>query len=722
QLATPELRPLPQTEKDSNCPYRSTPKGMIWFKPTKDGLPVPVPLSNFTAQIIADVAEDDGLETRRFFEIAARRGEHRYHFSVPANQFSAMNWVTSNLGANALLFPGTTLKDHARTAIQMTSSDIVEKRIFTHTGWREFDGHYLFLHGGGAIGPDGTEKGIHVSLPGTLSRYVLPDPPLGVELIHAVQQSLKVLHLAPRRLTYPCLASVARTPLAPADFAIHLSGQSGVGKTEKGALMQQFFGPEFTARQLPGSWSSTGNSLEAMAFMAKDVLLTVDDFAPTGSSADIQRYHRDADRLIRAQGNRAGRSRLRSDASLNTARYPRGVIVSTGEDIPKGHSLRARTLVLEVGPQDIDWNKLSDCQQDAREGRYAQAMAAYLQWLARNYEPIQGRVAKDVAYLREFAQQAGPHRRTPDIVANLAVGFHYFLIFAREVGAISPAEQEQLGSECWQGLGEAAHAQASHQAASEPTTRFLTLLNAALGSGKAHIASLEGGEPTGSENEQEWNNPAAFGWREMEVGAGDYFRHEWRAQGDRVGWTDNQFLYLDPDTAFATAQKIGHVSGDGLAVTPHTLKKRLKERGLLVTEPSRPYHLMVRKMIEGRRRDVLCMPLASLGSGKLSQLYQLSETHTSIEDGTDFSGNWFTIQSHLYQGVDHEIPQKTNGLGANGTVGTDSRTPESLASSEKLCSQKIGTAEPEKVYQPVYQSQGKLYHDESQKVDADLDT
>ena len=51
-------------------PYEATPAGMIWRKPTKDG-PVETRLSNFTAKIVADVTENDGVETRRFFEVEA---------------------------------------------------------------------------------------------------------------------------------------------------------------------------------------------------------------------------------------------------------------------------------------------------------------------------------------------------------------------------------------------------------------------------------------------------------------------------------------------------------------------------------------------------------------------------------------------------------------------------------------------------------------------------
>ena len=64
----------------------------------------------------------------------------------------------------------------------------------------------------------------------------------------------------------------------------------------------------------------------------------------------MQRYHKEADRLFRGQGNHAGRQRMRADGSLRPAKPPRGLILSTGEDVPRGQSLRARLLVLEVSP------------------------------------------------------------------------------------------------------------------------------------------------------------------------------------------------------------------------------------------------------------------------------------------------------------------------------------------------------------------------------------
>ncbi len=39
-----------------------------------------------------------------------------------------------------------------------------------------------------------------------------------------------------------------------------------MGKSELSALVQQHWGAGLTARNLPGSWSGTGNALESLAY------------------------------------------------------------------------------------------------------------------------------------------------------------------------------------------------------------------------------------------------------------------------------------------------------------------------------------------------------------------------------------------------------------------------------------------------------------------------
>jgi hypothetical protein len=541
------------------------------------------------------VAEDDGAEMRRSFEIAAELNGHRTVFTIPSAQFSGMGWATEHLGAGAIVYPGFGTKDHARAAIQLLSGSVPARKVYAHTGWRLVDGEWVYLHAGGAIGRVGRVGSIHIELTGSLEGRTLPSLPEGEELSRSIRASLKLWKLAPDSIIVSLQASCFRAALGESDFSLHLSGSTGEGKSELAALFQQHFGAKLDARHLT-SWESTENAIEGQAFQAKDQLIVLDDFAPTGSTYDVQRWHKKADRVLRAKGNASGRQRMRPDTTLRPEKPPRALILSTGEDVPRGQSLRARMLVLEMGPGQLDWQELSCCQKDAADGLYAQAMASFVQWLASGYEKLRSELKEEYAILREAASTSSQHRRTPGIIADLALGLRYFLLFANEVGALSEAEAEKLWVRAWRALGKAAAAQSQHQATSEPTRRFRELLSAAVASGRAHIADPGGDNP---------KTPEAWGWRMVLVGAGEFEREEWRPQGECVGWLKGEELYLQPDAAYAAVQRQGRDSGDALTVTVTTLRKRLHERGLLRSTDQKRQVLTVRRTLASQRRDVL---------------------------------------------------------------------------------------------------------------------
>src|SRR6202030_344197 len=174
--------------------------------------------------------------------------------------------------------------------------------------------------------------------------------------------------------------------LGAADFSLFVYGATGRFKTALASLLQQHFGPGFAAHRLPGSWTSTANFNERLAFIAKDTLLVIDDFRPC--AAERRRLEGEADRLLRAAANGAGRGRLQSDTSLRPAHPPRALILSTGEEKPSGESSIARMFLFAVAPGDIDPKRLSACQRDAVAGLYAQATAGYIQWLAPRLDQV----------------------------------------------------------------------------------------------------------------------------------------------------------------------------------------------------------------------------------------------------------------------------------------------------------------------------------------------
>ena len=114
-LADDGARPEHPPAQLPAIPYRATPTGLVFLRSTQ----AEIPLCNFTAQIIAQVAEDDGVEVRRLFEIEANCNRVA-RFAVPASQFTGMNWPVEHLGASATIYAGSGMRDHARAGIQLS--------------------------------------------------------------------------------------------------------------------------------------------------------------------------------------------------------------------------------------------------------------------------------------------------------------------------------------------------------------------------------------------------------------------------------------------------------------------------------------------------------------------------------------------------------------------------------------------------------------------------
>lgn len=604
----------PEGGQTTAGPYSIECGALTWWKATRDG-PSAVKLGNFAARIVAEEIRDDGAEqaVQLRIEGTLASGRPLRPASIPAAQFGAMNWTLGAWGAAAIPTAGQGTKDHLRAAIQTLSKEIPQTVIYTCTGWRKIGKRWAYLHAGGAIGADGPVDGIAVDLSGALTGYVLPAPPEGAELVAAVRASLELLDLGVDGVTVPLLAGVARAVIDRADFALHYSGATGVWKSELAALAQSHFGAGFSGRNLPGSWSSTENALEGLAFSAKDALLVVDDFAPRGSTQDIARMHRAAERLIRAAGNASARGRMRADLSLRPPKPPRGLILSTGEDLPPGHSLRARMVIVEVLAGDIDGGRLTRAQEHARRGTFAAALAGFIRWLVPRLEKERERLAEAVLTWRA---RGGAHRRTPDTLANLAAGIDAYLRFGAEINAIPDAEREALGARVERALLALGEAQAEHLRSEEPTVRFLELLRAAITSGDAHLASArDEGCPCD-------DGARAWGWDVTWTGSGENEARIARPHGRRIGWVREALggldVYLSPGPAYRVAQEYASRQGWAVATGERTLWRRLAEAGLLAASDDGRHTRTVR--VGSRTEKVLHLRTGALLSPSIGNI------------------------------------------------------------------------------------------------------
>jgi hypothetical protein len=576
--------PEPQDAPD----YFAGKTGLFWNKPTKDGV-IPIRLTNFSVKIVLEIVHFDGAEKRIMFDMAAKLRGRELAFTLPASRFAAMTWPTETLGAGAIIEPGQAMKDRARVAIQTVSGNVPREDRFIFTGWHKLPTGWAYLHAGGAMGTAGPVAGIKTEL-GPLERFFLPDPPTGAELTGAVTDALTFFSLLPCGLGWPLFILPFRAVLSEADApdaSGWIAGPTGAFKSELAALVQSFFGQAMAdKRNLPAAWSSTANALERLAFLAKDALLVVDDFAPTGTAADIARLNRDAERVLRGAGNRSGRGRMNADGSLRKTNYPRGLVLGTGEDIPAGHSLRARLLTLELKPGDVDPSLLTRGQAMAAAGVFNRLLAAFVTWTADRLEDLKAQFPKRKEQARAGLSVAG-HARYAGTVADLLTAAEVFKLFALDADAMTEAEAVAWVERVKVDLLTAAGGQAEYLATEDPTNRFFLLLATALTMGRAYVAdAVDGGPP---------EDAALWGWNAN--------GNNPQPQGDKVGWLAGPELYLDPDAVFSAVQKLGRDQGAAIPISQGRLWKTLRGKDLLQSQE--PGRNLAKKKTEGAFRRVI---------------------------------------------------------------------------------------------------------------------
>jgi hypothetical protein len=599
-------------------PYEVRDGSIYWNRRDRQGGIDPVALSNFVARIAEQTVLDDGQEKSTEYVIESSVAGATDRFRVPAKQFAALAWIEERLGAQAIVEPGFQMRDRLRAAIQYLSGSPPTTVEYRHVGWTEIGGEPAYLTADGAIGAQGLHSGIHVDPPDALRALSIPVEPDPSMVRDAVKSSIEILALAPGRVMFPLYAALWRSVLGEVDFAVALVGTTGEFKTSTAILMQQHFGAKFDAAHLPGNWSSTANALEEMAFLAKDVLAIVDDYAPQSSAEATRTLQSVASRLFRNVGNRLGRQRMRADTSVRPMRRPRGLILSTGEDVPSGQSILARLMVLDVEKGDVRKDLLTAAQKCGAAGTYACAMGAFIRWLAPSFKSIRESWATRIEGLDRSLPAFEAHGRTRRIACELLNALWLFTEFAKSAGAVSAEEQSSIYASGLAAIVDTASHQAEFQRRTDPAETFVEAIRSALVSGSAHVRTLDGSMP---------EEATVFGWQATQYGM--------RPGGHQVGWAVEDGIYLDPKSAVAAARR---VDPDSISVTPETLSKRLYEGGHLASTDSRggKTRFKVRKSIDGVRREVLHLRTDSV----------IGEAEDTLPDSAPLRGSY---------GVDDEI-------------------------------------------------------------------
>jgi hypothetical protein len=541
-------------------------------KPIKDGV------ANFAARILEEIALDDGVETTRFFVVDGMlfNSSPLPVVRVPVAKFNTMNWPTELWGHGPTIYAGMSVKDNMRVAImEFSGLGVPRKTVFVHLGWRHLPSHgWAFLHAGGALGA----ANLLVDIESELQKYRLPADQGNVA--EAMRLSLSILELGDPRITFPLWACVWRAPLCEwLSFLVvpWLLGESGTLKSSLAGVILSHFGGPFDKDNLPASWLDTENRLEQRAFLAKDCVLVIDDYFPEKHAGFSQELEKRASRLIRSIGNRQARGRLRSDLSARKSYYPRGIVLSTAEQIPNlGLSALARIFPIPFERGAIDKEKLKVIQNQASLLPYA--LRGYLEYVAPMGDELGGQLRARFEELRGRARIEG-HDRLPEAVAHLHLGLEMGVGFALNSDAINEDRAKELLSQGWDIFMELAQEHGKVLREERPSKVFLNAIQEALASGRAYLADREGG-------------------------FGDH------CSGEKIGWKDQDGIYLLPDVAFGLVSKLLQHRG-GLSLTDRALREMLAKDGLLLRKDRNRQTSMFR--CEGKSIRVLWLRPDALG-------------------------------------------------------------------------------------------------------------
>ena len=555
---------------------------ICWVKQGSEGGETLIPLCNFNARVTDIVTRDNGVEISKSFIIAGTdsHGRPLPAVDIPVAQLGTMAWVISEWDVRAIVSASQTAVARLREAILLQSLEAHTRSIYSHSGWRQVDGQPVFLTATGAIGAPEVE----VDIDEALKQYALPMPVKDPR--DAIRASYAFLGVAPMSCTLPLWAAMYLAPLAeildPA-FTIFIVGASGTFKSTLTALALNHFGPHFDEFHLPAAWRDTENRLEKMLFLAKDLPLVIDDWAPGSDSTKARELEAKAEHVIRAQGNRQGRGRLKSDTASRKTYTPRGLLITSGEQLPSGHSHTARILSVEINKGDINLKLLSAAQ--AHRHDYSVAMTHYILWLQAHWDELKTTLPGRYQQLRDECQAGKYHPRLAGVVAAMHIGLSCALDFLAENSIIDEWEAKGLSQTGMDILLRLSADQAARVEEERPGRRFFELLKAGCTDGRFVFHPLEEEVPRKPVPGQ-----TAVGWSDLEGN-----------------------LFLSPGTAYAAVKQFSQYAESSFTFKAVAVWKDLENLGFIDSGSDGPSSF---KKVYGRSCRIIRIKKAALdGAG-----------------------------------------------------------------------------------------------------------
>ena len=504
-----------------------------------------IPVSNFSIGIAAELRSCDGEETQNMFSLCGQTADRHFYFDISAEDATDPRKLHAALlvhgGGKAIIYAGQI--KHVLPAIQSLSSGYQQEIRYVSTGWQKIDDRWIFVTPGGAVGVDL----VRCDIAPELRNYRISDNE--ADLSTGLRAIDFLLNSFDHTITYPAVAHAFLAPMLRflpnvKRYCLHLTGETGSLKTTLATMLLCLFG-NFSNEDPTTKFGSTINSIEALGHQAKDVLFVVDDFK--------SRYVRleEFTRLVQNYSDGHGRSRMNRDASLKATKWIRGVLLTTGEDVPEHEaSVIARMLILKMSRWDGKNENLAQAQ--ALSAAMPAAMGMFIAWLLRqDLSGIESQInrKRDEFLAILSGQMITNAGRIATNAAQNWLAFRHLATWLHELGQWPDVEtrlqehEDILLSLC----GEMARRIGEEKA----STSFVESIRALIESGK--MALLPRLSSTSLSPGQEL-----------------------------LGWQDNEGVYMQANIAFHAAERWLRQIGKSIGFNANAVWDQLEADGLLL--------------------------------------------------------------------------------------------------------------------------------------------
>ena len=357
-------------------------------------------------------------------------------------------------------------------------------QIFCQAGWNRIDGRRLYVYDGIDLGNE---------------RYV--DTGLTLPHLNCSRETLVAIFLRVRDLCRDITAisvmfatsllGVLYRPFEEAGFRprflLFIHGKTGSMKTTLAKILYtQLCKDEF--RDEPRRFDTdTEVSLErAIVTAGQDSVTLIDDFSPAKMETRKGDMTNKLETIIRMVGD--GSSRSRSDIKLEDKRGEgvHGMVVLTGELMPKGLSSNLRCVFCRLNRDDVDISTVTWFQEN--EAAYTTLIASFAEYVGQNFDYIIQYIIERFNDERRRLFGILRERRLVDSAVTLGLVIDIFIKFLQEFCGLNDGAVLNVPSQMKNSIIDAVRISEQMSTVESPSEIFVSTLEALMRMGVIKIA------------------------------------------------------------------------------------------------------------------------------------------------------------------------------------------------------------------------------------------